>query len=79
MTAKIPNLVVHRDQSGEAAVVFVHGFTGDPELTWGRFPAFVASDPRLSGWDIFSLGYATTLALDVRGLVARRPRTGLRG
>ena len=42
MTAKIPNLVVHRAQSHEAAVVFVHGFTGAPGLTWGRFPEFVA-------------------------------------
>jgi len=39
-----------------------------PDSPGAGFRSSSPSDPRLSGWDIFSLGYATTLALDVRGL-----------
>jgi pimeloyl-ACP methyl ester carboxylesterase len=67
MATMIPNLTVHRKEGNEVALVFIHGFTGHPELTWGHFPKFLGQDSRISDWDIFSLGYATTLALDIRG------------
>ena len=62
-----PVCVTHRDLRQEAAILFIHGFSGDPRMTWGTFPDFVASDKRIAGWDIFSLGYATSLAPDLVG------------
>jgi pimeloyl-ACP methyl ester carboxylesterase/predicted negative regulator of RcsB-dependent stress response len=68
MASRIPNLTTHRNNGKQTAIVFVHGFTGHPEITWGQFPKFLAADERLADWDIFGLGYASTLALDVRGI-----------
>jgi pimeloyl-ACP methyl ester carboxylesterase len=58
-------LVAHRDNGAKAAIVFVHGFGGSAKSTWGGFPDFLASDPRLNEWDIFNLGYNTGLAPDI--------------
>lgn len=55
-------------QPSHAAIVFIHGFTGDPRETWGDFPKLLASDPRLSGWDFFGFGYSTRLLPDIVGL-----------
>ena len=72
--AQRPDLVTHRRNGGDAAVVFVHGYSGHPETTWGRFPEFLLDDPRLENWDVYSLGYHTSLAPDVlRGLWKANP------
>lgn len=63
-----PLLVTHRAHGTKVAVVFLHGFGGDPAKTWGDFPAFVASDPRLNDWDIFSMGYTSRLIPDIVGI-----------
>lgn len=69
-----PDLVTHRDERKDAAILFVHGFGGDPTVTWGSFPEYLAADPRLSDWDVHSLGYHTGLSPDVlRGLWAAQP------
>lgn len=47
------NLTPHRKVPGhQTAIVFVHGYWGDPEKTWGQFPELLAADSRLSDWDI---------------------------
>lgn len=54
-------LIDCRVQPGNrAAIVFIHGGSGDPRETWGKFPAFLAADPRTRGWDIYSYGYVST-------------------
>lgn len=69
-----PDLVIHRDARKDAAILFIHGFGGDPSVTWGNFPEYLASDPRLHEWDVYSLGYHTGLSPDVlRGLWAAQP------
>jgi pimeloyl-ACP methyl ester carboxylesterase len=69
-----PDLVTHRNGQKDAAILFVHGFGGNPTATWGRFPEFLMADPRLNGWDVFSLGYHTGLSPDVlRGLWTAQP------
>jgi pimeloyl-ACP methyl ester carboxylesterase len=66
---KEPQLVVHRNlPANQSAVIFIHGFSGNPKKTWGKFPELLAGDPQLSGWDIYSLGYHTGLGLDITGL-----------
>lgn len=70
-----------------AAVVFVHGFGGDVEGTWGEFPSLLRQTRHLVDWGIFSLGYASNLRIDLVKLwsadpeldeVALRLRTALK-
>jgi pimeloyl-ACP methyl ester carboxylesterase len=69
-----PVLVQHRVRANaHAAMVFVHGFSGEPQKTWGLFLDLVGSEPALSGWDIHSVGYDTHLAPDIRGVWAADP------
>jgi pimeloyl-ACP methyl ester carboxylesterase len=61
-----PRLIPIRNRSqSRAAIVFLHGFGGAAEATWGRFPELLAADPALASWDVYSLGYPTTLRIDV--------------
>jgi pimeloyl-ACP methyl ester carboxylesterase len=41
----------------QRALVFVHGFGGDPQDTWMRFPHILPGDPTCTGHDIFFFGY----------------------
>ncbi len=63
----------HRRNDTDVAIVFIHGFGQDSEGTWGKFPDFVARDGRLADWDIYTVGYATNLFLDVAGLWSASP------
>jgi len=67
------HLIPIRRRGASAAVLFVHGFSGSADVTWGRFPEFLASEPALTNWDIFSLGYATSLRVDVPNIWASDP------
>ncbi len=42
-------------------VVFVHGFTGSPNKTWGLFPQLLREDPELTGVDVWVWDYPTSL------------------
>jgi hypothetical protein len=55
-------------QNNEAAIIFVHGFTGDWKKTWGRIPEFLADDRKLKGWDLFGFGYESRRRFDLLGL-----------
>ena len=52
----------------EAAIVFVHGFTGDVEKTWGRIPEFLRGDRGLNEWDLLGVGYQSNRRFDLTGL-----------
>jgi eukaryotic-like serine/threonine-protein kinase len=58
-----PYLVALRQSGADAAVIFIHGFSGHPRVTWGAFPDALASHLAPSEWDLFSLAYASTLSL----------------
>ncbi|HUI22359.1 MAG TPA: tetratricopeptide repeat-containing protein [Methylocella sp.] len=60
-------------RDAEAAIVFVHGFTGVAETTWDKFPDFLADTPGLADWDIYTLGYDSHLKIDIPGLWAADP------
>jgi len=69
MTKSDTHLVEHRNNRSDTAVVFIHGFNGDASSgTWGDFPYYVRNNPALANWDIYSLGYATKLSIDLVGL-----------
>ncbi len=57
-----------RNQNNDAAIVFIHGFMGDAEKTWGEFPNFIIETKEHKNWDIFSLGYPTSLSYDLKGV-----------
>lgn len=64
-----PELIAHRQASKKAAaVVFVHGFGGHPQSTWGLFPELVCSHHNLRSWGVFSVGYPTSIWLDLAGI-----------
>ena len=44
-------------QPAGKALVFVHGFRGDVEDTWGDFPNLLMEDERAAGLDIIMYGY----------------------
>ena len=62
-----------RRTENKQAILFVHGFHGDPQHTFGMLPAFLAGDPRLFNWDIHCYGYPTGLAPDISGVWAADP------
>lgn len=72
--AKEPVFVTHRSEGKEVALVFIHGFSGAPQKTFGEFPKFLAENPRLRDWDIFSFGYPTGLGLDLIGIWRADPQ-----
>jgi len=72
--AENATLLAHRTRpDARAAMVFVHGFGGDAAKTWGQFPTLVSQVGALEQWDIYSLGYSTGLAPDIRGIWAADP------
>lgn len=68
-----PRLIEHRRRPSPAAIVLLHGFGGDALATWGDFPALLATQPLLDGWDVYSIGYSTSLSFDLAGLWSADP------
>ncbi|MEK6371169.1 MAG: alpha/beta hydrolase [Acidobacteriota bacterium] len=66
-------LICHRDAGSAAAVVFIHGFLGDPQKTWGNFPKILTDQRALGGWDVYSLGYPTSAWFDLLGVWKANP------
>lgn len=60
-----------RNAGQDRAVVFLHGFAGSRDDTWDRFPGLLGS--AIADWDIFTLGYATTMQPDLVGVWAADP------
>lgn len=61
MTATNP--VPYRRSGTTAAVVFVHGFTGEAIATWDGFPDRLSQDPELTDYDFYFWEYPTDLKL----------------
>jgi hypothetical protein len=59
---------IHKASGNQAAVVLIHGFTGDAVRTWPAFGRLLVSEPRLRGWDVASLRYQTSLLPDFEGV-----------
>ncbi len=66
------NLNSIRNSPGcDRAVVFLHGFSGDRDDTWDRLPYQFGTV--VPDWDIYTLGYATTLLPDILGVWSADP------
>jgi hypothetical protein len=66
---KTPLACIRKVEANQAAVMFVHGFSGDGLATWRNLANRVAADDRLSSWDFWTITYGT------RPTNARRPPT----
>lgn len=61
-----PSLIKHRSEpKNRVAMVFIHGFSGDAAITWGKFPDLLKAQSSLNGWDVLSYGYDTSLRVDI--------------
>lgn len=68
-----PRRIVYRDNGARAAIIFVHGFSGDTGQTWGDFPKFLIAEPLLAGWDVYAVGFPSSLRVDVPDVWAADP------
>lgn len=68
-----PTVVSHRNNGQEVVFVLVHGFSGDIRATWAQFVDLLLNEPAITTWDLFGVGYATSLRLDVPDLWAADP------
>jgi pimeloyl-ACP methyl ester carboxylesterase len=59
--------------SAERAIVFIHGFKGDVDDTWGLFPTLLGTEDSLRDWDILALGYNTSFLPGSRGIWSADP------
>jgi hypothetical protein len=57
----------------QSAILFLHGFTGDADETWDRFPFILGAAESLQDWDIFTLGYHTSFLPGTRGVWSADP------
>ncbi len=71
MAIQTSNITAVRQRNQDRAVIFLHGFTGARDDTWDRFPGLLGSST--PDWDIFTVGYATTLLPDVVGIWSADP------
>ena len=55
----------------DRAVVFLHGFSGARDDTWDRLPSLLGTV--VDGWDIYTLGYATTFRPDLLSIWSADP------
>lgn len=54
-----------RNNNNKQAIVFIHGFTGQPDETWRDFAEFLKLIPALNEFDILSIGYPSSKKLDI--------------
>ena len=73
MSSDTPKLVTHRNHTAKAAIVMVHGFLGKAIATWGKFPTLLVDEPSLVAWDVYSIGYSSSLAFDIAGIWSADP------
>ncbi len=55
-------------KANKAAIIFVHGFTGDVRTTWRSIPAYLKPMDALQDWDLRGFGYHSSKLFDLVGL-----------
>ena len=49
-------------------MIFVHGFSGTSKETWSNFVDVIRNDERVSTWDLYGIGYPSSLRVDIPGI-----------
>ncbi len=60
-----PVQVEFRVAGADRAIVFLHGFLGHAAKTWGSFPDILMTVEDLKAWDLFGIGYSSSLRFEV--------------
>ncbi|SRX56202.1 caspase family protein [Aequorivita sp. CIP111184] len=55
---KEPVTKFRETESSNSAILFVHGFSGEAENSFGDAPKLLMANDNLAGWDLFPLGYS---------------------
>jgi len=63
-----PKRIDHRNEGQKVAIVLVHGFTGDTRATWAGFVDLLLAEPGIKTWDLFGIGYPSSLRVDIPNL-----------
>lgn len=72
MAEQTANLtMVRQTDDHRGVIIFLHGFSGNRDDTWDRFPGLVGT--HVPDWDIFTLGYDTTFQPDLVGVWSADP------
>ena len=71
--APAPTRVEHRAGNQDVALILLHGFSGNTAATWARFTEFLLAEPKISSWDLFGVGYPTSLRIDVPNIWSADP------
>lgn len=66
-------LVTIQRASTKSAIVFIHGFSGNVDRTWAKFPSFLRDNSALESWNIFGFGYPTSLLPGTPGIWSADP------
>jgi pimeloyl-ACP methyl ester carboxylesterase len=69
-----PTRVDFRSEGQAAALILLHGFAGGTKATWAGFPDLLLSEPGISTWDIYGLGFPSSLRIDVPNIWAADPQ-----
>jgi tetratricopeptide (TPR) repeat protein len=57
---KTPKIIDFRNEPvNNSVILFVHGFAGEAETTFGNIPQYIKEEDRMKGWDMFSVGYSS--------------------
>jgi len=57
---KIPKIIDFRNEpASNSVILFLHGFSGDAETTFGNIPQYIKEENTMNGWDMFSVGYSS--------------------
>jgi len=60
METKTPNIVDFRKTpNSNNVILFVHGFSGEAETTFGNTARYLSQEAKMNGWDMFSVGYSS--------------------
>ena len=55
-------VIYHRNEVGNSKVIcLLHGFSGNAETTFGKFPELILNDAEFNGWDVINIGYTSNL------------------
>lgn len=55
---KEPVTKFRETENSNSAILFVHGFSGEAEKTFGASPNLLMADEEMNGWDMYPLGYS---------------------
>ncbi len=47
-----------KTENANSAILFIHGFSGEAEDTFGQAPTLLMENEKMDGWDMFPVGYS---------------------